>query len=107
MSLSRNYTTSAEVEEMAQAIRQRTRSLGILATVLVAVLALGACNSAAADQDFSMVNSLRANNGVAQLSRSGELNTKAQAQADRMASRAASTTRPTSLPGSARDGADR
>jgi uncharacterized protein YkwD len=74
---------------MAQATRQRqrTRSLGILATVLVAVLALGACNSAAADQDFSMVNSLRANNGVAQLSRSGELNTKAQAQADRMASR--------------------
>ena len=72
---------------MTDAIRQRTRSLGLLATVVVAVLALGACNSAAADQDFAMINSLRANHGLAQLSRSGELNTKAQAQADRMANR--------------------
>ena len=72
---------------MTHAIRQRTRSLGILATVVVAVLALGACNSAAADQDFAMINSLRANHGLAQLSRSGELNSKAQAQADRMANR--------------------
>ena len=72
---------------MAHAIKQRTRSLGILATVVVAVLALGACNSAAADQDFAMINSLRANHGLAQLGRSGELNNKAQAQADRMANR--------------------
>ena len=72
---------------MTHAIRQRTRSLGILATVFVAVLALGACNSAAADQDFAMINSLRANHGLAQLGRSGELNNKAQAQADRMSNR--------------------
>jgi len=50
-------------------------------------MALVACNPQAEDQDFGMINSLRSRNGVAQLGRSAELNAKARAQADRMASR--------------------
>jgi uncharacterized protein YkwD len=72
---------------MADAIRRRTRSFGILAAVVVAGLTLVACNPAAEDADYAMVNTLRANSGLAQLGRSAELNGKARAQADRMASR--------------------
>ena len=72
---------------MAERIRQRSRPFGLLAIVVVAALALGACNPQAEDQDFALINSLRANIGVAQLSRSAELNTKAHGQADRMANR--------------------
>jgi len=72
---------------MAQMLRNRVRSVGVLLGVLVAAVVLSACNPAAEDQDFAMVNSLRARNGVPQLARSGELNAKARSQADRMAAR--------------------
>ncbi|MGD9705218.1 MAG: CAP domain-containing protein [Acidimicrobiia bacterium] len=72
---------------MAQAIKQRTRVFGVLAAVLVAALALGACSPAAEDQDYAMVNALRGSYGLGGLGRSGELDAKARAQADRMAKR--------------------
>lgn len=72
---------------MREVLQGRVRSLGVIVGVLVAAVALSACNPAAEDQDFGMVNALRARHGVPQLARSGELNAKARAQADRMASR--------------------
>jgi uncharacterized protein YkwD len=72
---------------MVQLLRRGTRSFGVLAVVVTAGLVFTACNPAAEDQDFALVNSLRANNGLPALSRSGELNNKARAHADRMANR--------------------
>ena len=72
---------------MSEVVRARTRPFGLLAIVVVAIFALVACNPQAEDQDFAMVNSLRARSGVPGLARSAELNAKARAQADRMASR--------------------
>jgi uncharacterized protein YkwD len=72
---------------MSQVVRARTRPFGLIAIVVVAIFALVACNPQAEDQDFAMINSLRARSGVPALARSAELNAKARAQADRMASR--------------------
>ena len=72
---------------MTEVLRQRARPLTLLAAVVVAVFVLAACNPHAEDQDFAVVNSLRARSGVGQLGRSAELNSKARAHADRMANR--------------------
>ena len=72
---------------MSEVVRARTRPFSVLAIVVVAIFALVACNPQAEDQDFAMLNSLRARSGVPALGRSAELNAKARAQADRMAER--------------------
>jgi uncharacterized protein YkwD len=65
----------------------RKSSVGAAALAMVLALMLSACSPELADRDFEMVNSLRSSVGVAPLARSGELNAKAQKQADRMAAR--------------------
>lgn len=71
---------------VATSSRPRTaRTVGFAAVALALTMLLSACSPELADRDFAMVNELRASVGVGQLSRSGELNTKAQKQADRMA----------------------
>jgi len=68
-------------------VRRRRSTLLAVSVALVAGMFLSACNPELENRDYSMVNSLRSSVGVGELSRSGELNTKAQKQADRMAAK--------------------
>jgi uncharacterized protein YkwD len=70
---------------MLSVVTRRSRLVGALAVMVVAGALLTACNPQLENQNFAAVNSLRARVGVRQLVRAGELNTKAQIQADRMA----------------------
>lgn len=67
--------------------RSRRNRVGLIAGVLAALLFLTACNDELEQRDVAMVNELRSSVGVAELSRSAELDAKAQKQADRMANR--------------------
>jgi uncharacterized protein YkwD len=70
---------------MLSAVTRRSRSFGVLAVIVAAGALLTACNPQLENQNFAAVNALRARVGARQLVRVGELNTKAQIQADRMA----------------------
>jgi uncharacterized protein YkwD len=70
---------------MLNAVTRRSRTFGVLAVIVAAGSLLTACNPQLENQNFAAVNALRARVGVRQLARAGELNTKAQQQADRMA----------------------
>jgi uncharacterized protein YkwD len=70
---------------MRNAVTRRSRSFGVLAVIIAAGALLTACNPQLENQNFAAINALRSRVGVRQLARSGELNTKAQIQADRMA----------------------
>ena len=63
----------------------RVGTIGAAALALVLTLILSACSPELEDRDFALVNNLRSSVGVGQLARSGELNSKAQRQADKMA----------------------
>jgi len=57
----------------------------MLAVIIAAAALLTACNSQLESTNYTAINALRARVGVRQLSRTGELNLKAQLQADKMA----------------------
>lgn len=77
-------TTSVRTPDRA---RRSFRRLPLLGALLGALLLLSACNDDLENRDVALVNELRAGVGVGALTRSGELDAKAQKQADRMANR--------------------
>ncbi|MEX0846182.1 MAG: CAP domain-containing protein, partial [Ilumatobacteraceae bacterium] len=66
----------------------RTRQGAVVGVLLVIGMLLTACGSTDAATNASDIDRIRASVGVGQLTRVAELDTKAQAQADRMARRA-------------------
>lgn len=86
MSSTLSMATTTHGESTDQA-RRSIRMLPLLAALLGAMLLLSACNEDLENRDFAMVNQLRSSVGVPALSRAGELDAKAQQQADRMAKR--------------------
>lgn len=59
----------------------------MLGLALGAVLLLSACNQELEDKDLGMINEVRASVSVSALTRTGELDAKAQSQADKMANK--------------------
>ena len=72
-------------QSVSKSRARKVGTFGAAAVVMALSLLLSACSPELEDRDFAMVNDLRASVGVGQLARSGQLNTKAQKQADKMA----------------------
>lgn len=71
---------------MSHSVRTRARSFGVLGLVLSIGLLLSACEPSAEQTNVDKVNAVRAAAGVAPLARSAELDAKAAAHAQVMAS---------------------